>query len=120
MPDEYSTEDISIVDDIASDIASDTASDIASLKEKLTALHEQKRISEADLRAKIDKQNKQIATLFEQLNKRIHISKQSFSNMESDDPSIGICLTDQQRGKWEGRIEVWEYALLIAREVFNE
>lgn len=108
MPDEYSTEDISIVDDIAP------------LKEKLTALREQKRISEADLRAKIDKQNKRIDTLLEQLNKRIHLSKQSFFNLKSDDPSMSMCLTDQQRGQWEGRIEVWEYALLIAREVFEE
>jgi hypothetical protein len=54
------------------------------------------------------------------LETRISLTRQNFKTFQSDDPSVGMRLTDQQRGWWEGRIETWEYALILARELFQE
>lgn len=81
---------------------SEETTDINTLKEEVIRLREQNN------------------TLLDILEKRISLTRQNFKTYQSDDPSVGMRLTDQQRGWWEGRIETWEYALILARELFEK
>lgn len=60
-------------------------------------------------------------TLFKNaLARSLATARQSYNSNLSDDPCIGIRLTDRQKGEWEGRIEILEHLTLISRETFRE